>query len=100
LTEAKLKALEEFEGNSALSDLEQLVLRYAVQMTHTPVDVRDETFNRLKKHFDPGQLVELTSCIAWENYRARFDHAFGVEAEGFSKGAYCPTASGFGLKSR
>ncbi len=36
------------------------------------------------------QLVELTAAIAWENYRARFDHAFGIEAQGFSAGAYCP----------
>jgi hypothetical protein len=37
-------------------------------------------------------LVELVSAIAWENYRARFDHAFGVEAEGFSDGAHCRVA--------
>jgi hypothetical protein len=34
-------------------------------------------------------LVELRTAIAWENYRARFDHAFGMEAEGFSEGSYC-----------
>ncbi len=34
-------------------------------------------------------LVELTSAIAWENYRARFDHAFGIEAENFTEGAVC-----------
>ena len=38
-------------------------------------------------------LEELTSCIAWENYRARFDHAFGIEAAGFSEGAFCPVPS-------
>jgi len=32
---------------------------------------------------------ELTATLAWENYRARFDHAFGVEAEGFTQGSYC-----------
>jgi hypothetical protein len=35
-------------------------------------------------------MVELPSAIAWENYRARFDHAFGIEAEGFSEGAVGP----------
>jgi hypothetical protein len=34
-------------------------------------------------------MVELTATIAWENYRARFDHALGIEAQGFSDGAYC-----------
>ena len=37
-----------------------------------------------------AQLVELTATIAWENYRARFDHAFGIGAEGYSEGAFCP----------
>jgi alkylhydroperoxidase family enzyme len=59
-------------------------------MTRTPVEVPDELFAELQHHFDVRQLVELTSAIAWENYRARFDHAFGIEAEGFSEGAFCP----------
>lgn len=74
------------------------MVRYAVQITQTPVEVREETFDQLKEHFSDRQLVELTSCIAWENYRARFDHAFGAEAEGFSEGAYCPAPSAPGAK--
>lgn len=83
-------ALADFESSPALSELEKLVVRYAAAMTWTPVDVSDELFNALKRHFTEQQLVELTSAIAWENYRARFDHAFGIEAEGFSEGAFCP----------
>ena len=90
MTDAKLQALANFEDSSALSDLEKIALRYAVAMTVTPVEVTDELFSELQKHFNNQQLVELTSAIAWENYRARFDHAFGAEAEGFSEGAYCP----------
>jgi hypothetical protein len=46
-------------------------------------------FSALRRHFHEAQLVELTASIAWENYRARFDHAFGIEAQGFSEGAFC-----------
>lgn len=64
-------------------------------MTETPVEVSDELFAQLREQFNEKQMVELTSAIAWENYRARFDHALGVEAEGFSEGAVCavPLAS-------
>ena len=65
------------------------MLQYAVAMTKTPVEVPDELFAALRQIFEERQLVELTSAIAWENYRARFDHAFGIEAEGFYKGALC-----------
>jgi alkylhydroperoxidase family enzyme len=90
LTDAKLKALVDFEANPALTEDERVALRYAVGMSVTPVGVSDELFRELERRFDRRQLVELTSCIAWENYRARFDHAFGIEAEGFSEGAFCP----------
>jgi alkylhydroperoxidase family enzyme len=58
-------------------------------MTQTRVEVPDALFARLREHFSEAQLVELTSAIAWENYRARFDHAFGIEAENFTEGAVC-----------
>jgi alkylhydroperoxidase family enzyme len=94
ITEQQLLDLPHFETSPAFSELEKLVLRYAVAMTQTPVEVSDELFAELRKHFRPQQLVELTSAIAWENYRARFDHAFGLEAEGFSEGAVCPVPVG------
>ena len=82
--------LADFETSAAFSDLEKLVLRYATAMTQTPVEVPDELFQGLRQHLSERQMVELTSAIAWENYRARFDHAFGIEAAGFSEGAFCP----------
>jgi alkylhydroperoxidase family enzyme len=89
VTEQQLLDLADFETASTFTAVEKLVLRYAVAMTQTPVEVPDELFASLRQHFDPRQMVELTSAIAWENYRARFDHAFGIEAEGFSAGAVC-----------
>ena len=59
-------------------------------MTQTPVDIADSLFAALKQHFTDSQMVEVTAAIAWENYRARFNHAMGIEAQGFSEGAFCP----------
>ena len=59
-------------------------------MTQTPVAVPPEIVAGLAKHLDEPQIVELTSAIAWENWRARFNHALGIEAHGFTEGAYCP----------
>jgi alkylhydroperoxidase family enzyme len=90
VTEKKLMALADFETSRDLTDLEKLAVRYAVEMTKTPVNVPDDLFAELKKNLSDKQIVELTSAIAWENYRARNNHALGVESEGFSKGAFCP----------
>ncbi len=90
MTEAQLRDLPAYEESAAFSPLEKLMLDYAVAMTKTPVEVPEALYAQLGQHFTEAQLVELTAAIAWENYRARFDHAFGIEAQGFSEGAYCP----------
>jgi 4-carboxymuconolactone decarboxylase len=89
VSEQQLLDLANFDTSLAFSELEKLVLRYATLMTETPVEVPDSLFDELRQHFSPQQLVELTSAIAWENYRARYYHAFGIEAEGYSAGAVC-----------
>jgi 4-carboxymuconolactone decarboxylase len=89
VTEEQLRDLAAFESSLAFSDLDKLVLRFAVAMTRTPVNVPDALFTDLQRRFNPRQMVELISAIAWENYRARFDHAFGIESEGFSEAAVC-----------
>ena len=89
VSDRQLLELDRFETSDAYDALEKLVLRYADAMTRTPVDVPDSLFAELRARLDARQLVELTSAIAWENYRARFDHAFGIESQGFSAGAAC-----------
>jgi alkylhydroperoxidase family enzyme len=81
--------LSSYRNSALFSETERLVLEYADTMTQTPVEVGEALFAKLRQKFSDAQLVGLTATLAWENYRARFDHAFGVEAEGFTKGSYC-----------
>jgi alkylhydroperoxidase family enzyme len=81
--------LNHYRTDFNFSAVERLVLEYADGMTRTPVEVSDALFARLRERFSEAELVELTSAIAWENYRARFSHAFGIEAENFADGAVC-----------
>ena len=94
ITQQKLENLFDYRNSTLFSDTEKLVLAYADAMTRAPVEVPAEMFSSLRAQFDEAQLVELTATIAWENYRARFNHAFGLEAEGFSEGAVCAIAVG------
>src|SRR5262245_36143950 len=89
VTETQLRDLAHYRKSLAFSALEKLVIDYAVAMTKTPVEVPDPLFAALQQQLSTTQLVELTAAIVWENYRARFDHAFGIEAQGFSEGAFC-----------
>ena len=89
ITTAQIANLHAYRTDFNFSELERLVLEYADGLTRTPVEVSDALFARLREKFAEAELVELTSAIAWENYRARFDHAFGIEAENFTEGAVC-----------
>jgi alkylhydroperoxidase family enzyme len=87
-TQAELDALNavvkadacQSASHPALGKVEQLVIRYAAQMT-LDVKVTDDVFNALRDHFDTTQLVELTSAIATYNMVARFLVALGVSPE-------------------
>lgn len=91
VTEEQLHELPVYKSSAAFSPLEKVVIEYAAEMTQTPVDISDRLFAELRRTFSEAQLVELTATIAWENYRARFDHAFGIESQGFSAaaGVFC-----------
>ncbi|MDQ3571268.1 MAG: carboxymuconolactone decarboxylase family protein [Actinomycetota bacterium] len=94
ITEEDMQALSLYASNGHFSELETLVLDYATGISRTPVDVTDEQFARLREHFDEAQLVELTDIIALENYRARFNWAFGIGSQGFAEGAHCVRPEG------
>lgn len=89
LSDAQLLALPRYRESGLFDELELLVLDYAVGMTRTPVDVPDSLFAALREHFDERQIVELTSEIALENMRARFNAGLGIAAAGFTDGMVC-----------
>jgi alkylhydroperoxidase family enzyme len=89
INERQLADLAAFEESPAFSELEKRVLRFSTALTRTPAEVPEELFESLRAHFSPQQMVELAVAIAWENFRARFNRGFGLEAEGFAEGAAC-----------
>ena len=89
LSEEQLLALPSYRTSTLFTDLEKLVLDYAVGMSRTPVEVPEALFADLREHFDDAQIVELTHVIALENLRGRFNLALGIGAAGFSEGMVC-----------
>ncbi|HEX3392789.1 MAG TPA: carboxymuconolactone decarboxylase family protein [Solirubrobacteraceae bacterium] len=92
LRDEQLLALPRYRESDEFSELERLVLDYAVAVSRTPVEVSDELFAALREHFDERQIVELTSAIAIENLHARFNAALGIGSAGFTEGMVCAVA--------
>ena len=90
MTERQILDLSNHRDSDAFSDLETLALDYAVALTDTPAEVPDALFEALRAQLSEAQLVELTAVVAFENFLARFNRGFAIEAQGISEGAVCP----------
>jgi alkylhydroperoxidase family enzyme len=89
VTEEQLRTLHAYRDSPAFSPQERLVIEYAEAMCQTPVSIPDELFARLQEQFTDEQIIELTTAVAIENFRARFNTALGITPAGFTEGQYC-----------
>ncbi|MCU1289541.1 MAG: hypothetical protein JWN60_1770 [Acidobacteria bacterium] len=81
VTDDEIREVPNWEHSKILGERDKAAIEYAEEMSKTPVRVSDELFARLKKYFSDDQIVELTASIAYENYRARFNHALHIGSE-------------------
>ncbi|MEV5976333.1 carboxymuconolactone decarboxylase family protein [Streptomyces sp. NPDC052114] len=72
-----------WRASDAYSPLERDVMAYAEAVTATPPAVDDDLAERLRGRLGEPALVELTTMIAVENLRSRFDSAMGLTSQGF-----------------
>lgn len=89
VTEEEIRGLPLFEDCPRFDERTKRVLAYAVAMTETPLVVDRAMVAALHEDLGVAAFVELTSAIAWENYRARFNHAVGATEDGFSETTLC-----------
>ena len=87
--EAKLLEVTKWRDSRVFSDAERVALEYAERMTITGETVDDALFARLRQHYGEAQIVELTTAIAFENFRSKFTPPLRIEAQGF-----CPLPPG------
>jgi alkylhydroperoxidase family enzyme len=81
-----MKALTEFE-TGPFSDAEKAALAYAKQLTLDAHGVDDALFARLRRHYDEGEIVEISAMAGLFNYFNRVNDALLME----------PTRPGEGL---
>ncbi len=82
-SEEKVRQVEAWAESPHYSEAERVALEFAETMTITGRTMTDELFARARRHYSEAQLVELAAAVALENFRSKFNVAFGVEAQGF-----------------
>lgn len=81
VTDEEIREIPNWEHSKILGERDKVAIEYAEEISKTPVRVSDELFERLQKYFNDDQIVEMTASIAYENYRARFNHALHIGSE-------------------
>ena len=87
-TEEQIATLLDFE-DGPFDEKEKAALRYGLQVTRDASGVSPELFAELKRHFDEGEIVEMTCVIGLFAYFNRFNQALRME----------PTQPGEGVDS-
>lgn len=82
MSTAKILDLDRYASSEHYADQERVALEYADAMTLSDLDVTDELFQRLRRHFDDDAIVELTAVVAWENASSKFNRAMRVPSQG------------------
>jgi alkylhydroperoxidase family enzyme len=85
ISDEKILALEEYATSPLYDEAERAALEYADAITLSDRDVTDELFDRVRRHFDADEVVELTATIAWENSSSKFNRALRVPSQGLWK---------------
>ncbi len=81
LTKAQIDSLANHGDNPAeYSELEQLVIRYAEQLT-TRVGTDEALDAQLRKHLSDRELVELAVTVATANATTRICNALKIEED-------------------
>lgn len=87
---SKLRAVPNWRGSDVFDERERAVLEYAESATATPVSVSEDLVERLHRYFSDGEIVELASWVALENWRSRFNGGLGLRSQGFSDSCEVP----------
>lgn len=79
----KLAAVLVHDTTPVFSPAERAALAFAEEAAQLGARVSDETFARLREHFDDREIVELTAAIAAEKFFSTMNASLEIEAQGF-----------------
>jgi uncharacterized peroxidase-related enzyme len=77
----RLAEVWSFRSSALFSQAERAALEFAVMAASVPSAVDDATAQELRRHWDDGEVVELTGVIALFGFLNRWNDAMATELE-------------------
>lgn len=77
----KLAAVWEFRSSPLFDEKERVALEFAIAAAAQPNDVSDELFEKMKRYWGEGQIVEIAALIAYFGFMNRFNDTMATPLE-------------------
>ncbi|MCU0408715.1 MAG: carboxymuconolactone decarboxylase family protein, partial [Bacteroidales bacterium] len=77
----KLANIWDFRTHSAFSEAERAALEFALASSTIPNGVNDEIADRLREHWDEGEITEILGVVALFGFLNRWNDSMGTELE-------------------
>lgn len=77
----QLENIWDYKTHPAFSKAERAALDFALASSTIPNTVTDEIAEKLRKHWNEGEIVEMTGVVALFGYLNRWNDSMGTEME-------------------
>ena len=79
--QARLEAVWEYQTSDLFSEAERAALDFAVRAASVPNAVTDTDFERLREHWDEGQIVEILAAVSLYGFLNRWNDSLATPLE-------------------
>jgi uncharacterized peroxidase-related enzyme len=79
--QARLEQVHEYGTSPLFSEAERAALDFAVHAASVPNAVTDEDVERLRAHWDDGQIVEILAAVSLYGFLNRFNDSMATPIE-------------------
>jgi alkylhydroperoxidase family enzyme len=80
----KLTDVLTYRESPRFNERERAALEFCEQTIRDDLEGSDECLVRLRGHFAPAEIVELTFIIGYQTFASKFAKAFRLAPQGFS----------------
>jgi uncharacterized peroxidase-related enzyme len=77
----QMEHIWEFETHPAFSDAERVALEFALKSSLQPNEVDDELSDRMRLHWNEGEIVEILGVVALFGFLNRWNDSMGTQME-------------------
>lgn len=79
--EKKVAAVWEYRTSPLYTEAERVALDFAIAAASQPNDVSDELFEKMKRHWTEGQIVEIAATVALFGFLNRWNDTMATPLE-------------------